>query len=107
MSEDTLEAVLARGRAAEALLNNEALSEALETLATDAINRWRDTSARDLDGREILYAHISAIDGLKALLTSRFEQAKALAFEAERKQQRAEAQAKRGARTFGLLNPVR
>lgn len=107
MADNSPEAVLARGRAAEALLGNTALTEVLDDLAEDAIARWRQTPTRDIDGRELLYAQISAVDGLRATLLMRLEHAVAVAAKAEKDAQRAAVKAERAGRTFGLLHPAR
>lgn len=57
-----------RGRHARALLDDPMLSEAFATVETALIEAWRNTPARDADGRERFYAHVKALAKVREAL---------------------------------------
>jgi len=61
MTEDKLQASIARGARAEALLKNELLQEAFVTLERDYVEAWKIAPARDTDGRERLWQAVNII----------------------------------------------
>src|SRR5262249_6380773 len=55
MTDDKLEAAIARGARAKELLGSETLKEVFAQIEADYIEGWRHTSARDTDARERLW----------------------------------------------------
>jgi hypothetical protein len=61
MNEDKLEAALSRAARAQALLDNELLAEAFDTLDAEYIRAWRGTPARDVLAREKLWQAVNVV----------------------------------------------
>ena len=61
MTEDKLQASIARGARAEALLKNELLQECFAALERDYIEAWKTSHARDTDGRERLWQAVNIV----------------------------------------------
>lgn len=57
-----------RGRHARALLDDPLLIEAFATVEATLIEAWRNTPARDADGRERFYAHVKALAKVREAL---------------------------------------
>jgi hypothetical protein len=102
MTEQEIYAVIAKGQRAAELLENTTLLEALDTLEADAINRWRNSMSRDIDGREALYATMQGIEALRVSLSAWVEAAKHEAAKLEKQRARDEAKATRP-RRFGVV----
>jgi hypothetical protein len=60
----------ARRAQAEALLSNEMLTEAFVVQKAELIEAWRNSAAKDHEGREWLWRQYQAIDKVRAHLTS-------------------------------------
>ena len=65
MSDDKLEAALARGARAKELLGSELLKEVFAQIESDYIEGWRNTSARDTDARERLWLAVQVLGLVK------------------------------------------
>jgi hypothetical protein len=88
MTEEDIAQIIDRGRRAAELLENDVLIEALTSLETDTLSRWRATHARDIDGRETLYATLQGLESFKAGLTSWVNAARLMADKVEKQQRR-------------------
>ena len=78
---DRLEAIFERGRRAEAVLDNETVTEALDYISESLLRQWRATTSTMTSTRETLFHQVAAMDALRAQLrswveTAAFEQAK-------------------------------
>ena len=65
---DKLEYEIRRGERAEALLQDELLNDALETIKQGYMERWLDSPERDVEGRERLRLMVKTVDRLKSEL---------------------------------------
>jgi hypothetical protein len=65
MNDDKLEAAIARGARAKALLESEVLKEVFAQIEADYIEGWRRTSARDTDARERLWLAVQILGVVK------------------------------------------
>jgi len=61
MTDDKLEAAIARGARAKELLGSELLKEVFAQIESDYIAGWRHTSARDTDARERLWLAVQVL----------------------------------------------
>jgi hypothetical protein len=61
MSDDKLQHTLSRGARADLLLKDELLKQAFSQLEKDYVDAWRQTSARDTDGRERLWQAVNVV----------------------------------------------
>lgn len=59
--EDKLQAAVARGARAQALIENELLREAFEKLEADYVAAWKTWAAADRDGRERLWHAVNVL----------------------------------------------
>lgn len=92
---------LARGRKAMDVLSSEAIADALDYLADQAVADWRKSPAMNEDLREVAYRQVATIDALRAQLSAWAEDAKGLAVKQDKLREREEAKAARP-RRFGL-----
>jgi hypothetical protein len=69
MSEDKLQASIARAARAEALLGNELLQEAFVKLEADYTAAWKTWPAADVAGRERLWQAVNVLVKVKDHLT--------------------------------------
>ena len=65
MTDDKLEAAIARGARAKALMESELLKEVFAQIESDYIAGWRHTSARDTDARERLWLAVQVLGLVK------------------------------------------
>jgi len=65
---DKLEYEIRRGERAEALLQDELLNDALETIKQGYMEKWLDSPERDVEGRERLRLMVKTVDRLKSEL---------------------------------------
>jgi hypothetical protein len=65
MTDDKLEAAIARGARAKALLESELLKQVFAQIEADYIEGWRRTSARDTDARERLWLAVQVVGIVK------------------------------------------
>jgi hypothetical protein len=65
MTDDKLEAAIARGARAKALLGSELLKEVFAQIESDYVEGWRRTSARDTDARERLWLAVQVLGLVK------------------------------------------
>jgi len=65
MTDDKLEAAIARGARAKELLGSETLKEVFAQIESDYIEGWRHTSARANDGK-LAQAELDRLAGLAA-----------------------------------------
>lgn len=65
MNDDKLEAAIARGARAKALLESDVLKEVFAQIEADYIEGWRRTSARDTDARERLWLAVQVLGLVK------------------------------------------
>ena len=65
MTDDSLEAAIARGARAKELLGSETLKEVFAQIEADYIEGWRHTSARDTDARERLWLAVQVLGLVK------------------------------------------
>jgi len=65
MTDDKLEAAIARGARAKELLGSETLKENVAQIESDYIEGWRRTSARDTDARERLWLAVQVVGIVK------------------------------------------
>ena len=65
MTDDKLEAGIARGARAKELLGSELLKEVFAQIESDYIAGWRNTSARDTDARERLWLAVQVLGLVK------------------------------------------
>lgn len=87
----TLEEIVARGRAAEALLKNGLLNEALEAVLSRINREWLATpreSGLDRDKREELHARANAVQELRGQLTAYMNDAIKAQADADRAEKR-------------------
>jgi hypothetical protein len=70
VSEDKLHLAASRGARAEALLNDELLKEAFDTLDAAYVKAWRDTGAKDDDARQRLWQAVQIVSKVKDHLQS-------------------------------------
>jgi hypothetical protein len=61
MNEDKLETALARAARAQALIENELLTEAFDKLDAEYIRAWRVTPVRDVMAREKLWQAVNVV----------------------------------------------
>jgi hypothetical protein len=61
VTEDKLQAAIARGARAQELVRNELLAEAFTKLEADYINAWKSWAAADTDGRERLWLAVNVL----------------------------------------------
>ena len=61
MSEDKLQAAIARAARAQALLENELLQEAFKALEDDYVAAWKTWAAADTAGRERLWQAVNVL----------------------------------------------
>jgi hypothetical protein len=76
MREGKLRHDVERAAKAEALLREPILVEAFDTLETNFIDAWRNTSVADTDNRERIYHLLSALQALKGHLHTVIESGK-------------------------------
>ena len=82
MTDDTqLARDLSRAEQARAALDNEVLADAFATLEADYIKAWRETPARDTDGRERLWQAVQIVGKVKQHLQSAVNDGKVAAKE--------------------------
>lgn len=67
---DKLEYEIRRGERAEALLQDELLNDALETIKQGYMERWLTSPERDVEGRERLRLMVKTVDLLRAEIQS-------------------------------------
>src|SRR5262249_29178395 len=65
MTDDKLEAAIARGARAKELLGSELLKEVFAQIESDYVEGWRRTSARDTDARERLWLAVQVLGLVK------------------------------------------
>jgi hypothetical protein len=65
MTDDKLEAAIARGAHAKELIGSELLKEVFAQIESDYIEGWRRTSARDTDARERLWLAVQVLGLVK------------------------------------------
>jgi hypothetical protein len=65
MTDDKLEAAIARGARAKELIDSEVLKDIFARIEDDYIAGWRATSARDTDARERLWLAVQVIGLVK------------------------------------------
>lgn len=73
MREGKLRHDVERAAKAEALLRDPTLVEAFDTLETNFIEAWRNSSVADTDNRERIYHLLSALQALKGQIHSVIE----------------------------------
>jgi hypothetical protein len=71
MTDDKLEAAIARGARAKELLGSELLKEVFAQIESDYIAGWRNTSARDTDARERLWLAVQVLPALTGFARAR------------------------------------
>jgi hypothetical protein len=76
MREGKLRHDVERAAKAEALLRDPTLVEAFDTLETNFIEAWRNSSVADTDNRERIYHLLSALQALKGQIHSVIESGK-------------------------------
>ncbi len=74
MAED-VDAVLARGHAAQVLLGNETFNVVCDDLVKIAAFKWLATNEREIREREELHSQVRAIEALRGELKSRADAA--------------------------------
>lgn len=67
---DNLERDIARGNHAKALLGDNLLTEAFDTLKTEYLKAWEATGARDTDARERLWQAYQIVGKVRSQLGS-------------------------------------
>ncbi len=70
MTDDKLQAAVARGARAQELVRNELLAEAFAKLEADYITAWKSWAAADTDGRERLWMAVNALGKVRDHLNS-------------------------------------
>jgi hypothetical protein len=65
MSDYKLQNAINRGQRAEAMLKDDLLKETLDTLERDYIAAWRQSPARDTDGRERLWQAVQVVGKMR------------------------------------------
>lgn len=65
---DKLEYEIRRGERAEALLQDELLTDTLETIKQGYMQKWLDSPERDVEGRERLRLMVKTVDLFRAEL---------------------------------------
>ncbi|MCC6779775.1 MAG: hypothetical protein IT537_24605 [Hyphomicrobiales bacterium] len=61
MTDDKLQAAIARGARAQELVRNELLAEAFAKLEADYVMAWKSWAAADTDGRERLWMAVNVL----------------------------------------------
>lgn len=67
---DRTELEIQRGERAALLLQDEMLTEALETIETEYTEQWKNSPVRDVDGREKLFLMVKTAQKFRAELES-------------------------------------
>ncbi len=70
MSDDKIRSDAVKGARANALLNDETLTEAFASIERDYIEGWKATPARDTDARERLWQAVQIIGKVRTNLAS-------------------------------------
>lgn len=65
---DRTELEIQRGERAALLLQDEMLTEALETIETEYTEQWKNSPVRDVDGREKLFLMVKTAQKFRAEL---------------------------------------
>jgi len=65
MTDDKLEAAIARGARAKELIGSKLLKEIFAQIESDYIAGWRNTAARDTDARERLWLAVQVLSMVK------------------------------------------
>lgn len=65
---DTLAQDIARGHRAQALLSDDLLTEAFDTLRAAYLKAWEDTKYNDTDGRERLWQAVQIVGKVRSQL---------------------------------------
>lgn len=71
-----LEQKVAHGIRAAEVLQNEAYIEAFDLIKQEILNKWQQSPARDLEGREKLYMMLGLLEKVQATLQSTMETGK-------------------------------
>ena len=82
----TLEQRLFDGDQAKLVLENEAFAAAFDATEAEVTEQWKNTPARDQDGREKLWQYLMMLRKVKAHLTTTLETGKLARIELEHKQ---------------------
>lgn len=80
-----LEDEVGRGERARLLLTDPLLAEAFDKLDTEFQNAWRDSPARDVEGRETLWLTLRLLSQVKAHLSSVVETGQLAAIDLSRR----------------------
>lgn len=81
---------LYNGDRAREVLENESYIAAFEAIETEILTQWKQSPARDLEGREKLWQLLSLLQKLQATLQSTLETGKLAKLELEHKRSLAE-----------------
>lgn len=81
----TLEERLHAGSRAKEVLENEQFQAAFQAIETEIITQWKNSPARDRDGRESLWTYLSLLNKVQAHLKSVMETGKLAELEREHK----------------------
>jgi FMN-dependent NADH-azoreductase len=72
-SEARLEDEVRRAHDAQALITHPLLAEAFDTVETEFLSAWRDSPARDTEGREVLWHSLKLLAQIRQHLVSVIE----------------------------------
>lgn len=86
----SLEENLHRGDRAKEILENEEFTAALQAIEDEVITQWKNSPARDAEGRERLWTYLMMVQKFKAQLTQTLETGKLAKLELQHKQTMAE-----------------
>lgn len=75
-SSDQLLKEMDRGQQARDLLEHPLMQEAFSTIRESYLTQWKNSPARDADGREKIWAYLKQLDLIEAHLTTTLETGK-------------------------------
>lgn len=81
----TLEKRVHNGSRAREVLENEAFDAAFTAIEEDLIDQWKNSPARDEEGREKLWSYLKLLHRLKAQLTDTMDSGRLAALDLEHK----------------------
>ena len=82
----TLEQRLFQGDQARLVLENEAFGAAFDAIEAEVTEQWKNSPARDADGRERLWSYLMMLRKVKAQLTTTLETGKLAQMELQHQQ---------------------
>lgn len=84
--EKTLETRLYEGNRAKEVLENEAFIAAFDAIEQEVTETWKNSPARDAEGREKCFTYLKMLQKVKAHLTTTLETGKLAELELQHKQ---------------------